>query len=98
MERGIKIVDKSDVVADENFVFQHHAFANEGVTGNLAAGADAGAFLNFDECADFDIVADFATVKVGEAVNANAIARFDVGRDLAEGLGLGFDACHGSFS
>lgn len=83
---GIEIVDESDVMPHEHFVFQDDAFANEGVAGNLAPVADLRAFLDFHECADLHLVADLAAVQVRETVNPNVFAQLHVGGDLLNGL------------
>ena len=64
--RGITVVDESDIVADENFILQSYAFANEGVAGNLAAVADFDSFLNLHKGANLHVIANFATVKIDE--------------------------------
>ena len=43
-------------------VFDGHAFADEGVAGNLAAPANLGVFLDFDESANLGVIANGATV------------------------------------
>ena len=43
-----------------------HAFADKRVTGDFAALADTGIFLNFDERADLAFVADLTAVQVDE--------------------------------
>jgi hypothetical protein len=90
----VTIIGEGDVVADENFVLQHHPFADKCVTGYFTAGADANAFLNLDKSSDFAIVANLTSVKVGKAVDADATAQFDVRSNLPEWLRLRLDACH----
>src|SRR6185437_6453697 len=47
------IVGKHHAMADKDLVLDHHAFADEGVGGNLAASADMTVLLDFDERTDF---------------------------------------------
>jgi hypothetical protein len=68
-------------VADENFIFQRHAFADESVTGNFAAVANFGPFLDFHEGADLYFIANLATVKIRERKNSDVLAQFDIGCD-----------------
>jgi hypothetical protein len=58
----IPIVNESDAVADENFRFDNHPFANKSVTRNLASLADPGSLLNFHEGANFRVIANLAAV------------------------------------
>jgi hypothetical protein len=53
-------------MAVKHFGFNIDAFADERVTGNFAASAHDGIFLDFDEGANFSFVADRTTVKVDE--------------------------------
>ena len=43
-----------------------HAFADEGVAGDLAVAADDGVFLDLDECADARAGADAAAIEIDE--------------------------------
>jgi len=79
------VVDERHVVPDEHFVLDGDAFANEAVAGDLAAPADAGSFLYFDEGADLGLVADRAAVKVSEGVDGYAVSELDVVGDEREG-------------
>ncbi len=81
---GILIVNKDNAVADEDLIFNGHAFADKAVTRDFAVAADGHAFLDFDERADFGSVTDLATVKIYEVVDGYVLAKFDVGRDYAE--------------
>ncbi len=49
-------------------------------------------FLDLDERADLDVVANLAPVEVGKTVNADALAQFHIRGDLLEGLCLGLEA------
>ena len=82
---GAVIVDEDHAVADENGVFDGHAFAEEGVAGDFAMGADLHAFLDFDESANFGVVADFAAVKIHEGEDLDILAEFDIGSDALVG-------------
>ena len=74
-------------MADENVVFQNHAFANKRVAGNFAAVSDFRAFLDFDKSPDFHVVADFTTVEMCEFVDADVFAQLHVGRNPLIQLG-----------
>jgi hypothetical protein len=78
------VVDESDAVADENFVFDRHAFANETVTRDFAVAADARLFLNLDEGSDGGCIANLATIEIYEVVDFDVAAQFDVRCDDAE--------------
>ena len=80
----IAVVDKSYSVTHEDFGFNCHTLANEGVTANLATIADTRALLNFNECADLRFVADLAAVQVHERENLHIPSQFDVGRNALE--------------
>lgn len=56
------IVDEDHAMADEDFVLDRHAAANEAMAGDLAAPADSGAALDLDEGAQPRVRADFAAV------------------------------------
>ena len=79
----IVVVDEIDAVTDEDLVFNGHAFADEGVAGNLAVASDRDAFLNLDERADPGAVPDLTTVEIDEVVNVYVATELDVRRDLA---------------
>src|SRR5581483_3012257 len=81
------VVDECDIVADEDFVLDRHAFTDEGVAGDLATVADLDTLLNFNECPDLDVVPELTTVKVGEIEDADVFAELNVGGDVAM-LGL----------
>src|SRR5205085_1647086 len=78
------VVDEHDAVADEDFIFDADALADEGVARNLAARTHAHALLDFDEGADARLVADAAAVEVDEAVDSNVAAQDNVRSDAAE--------------
>src|SRR5881227_1981867 len=81
---GTAVVDEHDAVADEDFVLDADALADEGVARNLAARAYARALLDFDEGADARLVADAAAVEVDEAVDSNVAAQDNVRSDAAK--------------
>ena len=76
------VVDESNIMSHKHFVLDDHAFTDKGVTGDLAALADPRVFLDLNEGPDFRIVADVASVEVGEPEDTDVLAEFDVGRDL----------------
>jgi len=56
------------------------------MAGNFTAIADFDPFLNLNESADLDVVADFATVKICEAKNTDVLPQFDVRSNYSERL------------
>ena len=79
--RGIAIIDERHTVTDEYLGLDGHAFADEGMTRDLATSADSRALLNLDERADLCLVADLATVKVDEGEDPHVATELDVRRD-----------------
>lgn len=75
---GIAVIDKRNVVADEHLVLDGHALANEGVAGNFDRAAEADILLNFDERADFGIIADLAAIEIYESEDSNVLAELDI--------------------
>jgi hypothetical protein len=63
-------------VADEDVVLDRDSFTDERVARYLAALADGGILLNFNECSDLGFIADFASVEVDE------LGEFDVPSEL----------------
>ena len=59
---GIGIIDKHDTVADEDVIFDVHAFANKGMAGYLAVLADRSILLDLDESSDLAVIADGASI------------------------------------
>ena len=62
----ITVIDKHHTVPDKDIVFNGDAFADEGVTGDLAAPADAGILLDLNKCSNLRFIADLASVEVDE--------------------------------
>src|SRR5690606_22333301 len=81
----VNVVGEHDAVADEDTVTNGHAFADEGVAGNLAVAADSGILLDFDEGANACAGADAATVKVDKigVGNDHAFVQLDIRCDHA---------------
>src|SRR5256885_5105641 len=73
-------------MSNEHFILQGHSFANKTVTGNLARIPDFRALLNFDERADPDVVANLASVQIGEAINTLPLAQLYIRCDSLEEL------------
>ena len=71
-------------MADKDIVFDGHAFANEGMTGYFAVGADGGVLLDFDECADLGVVADRTAIEIDEFGKLDVTAEADVGTNADE--------------
>src|SRR5215469_5284197 len=80
----IGIVDESDSVADEDVVFDGHAFADEGMAGNLAIPPNGCVLLNFDERANLGVFPDFTAVKVDEFGKLHARPKLHVRSNRAE--------------
>src|ERR1700730_435279 len=62
----VGIVDKSHAVANEDVVLYVYALTDKRMTGNFAAPADAGIFLNLHKCADLGFVSNLASIHVDE--------------------------------
>jgi hypothetical protein len=62
----VRVIGEHDPMADENTVFQRHAFADEGMAGDLAVFSDKDVFLDFDERADARSRADRAAIEIHE--------------------------------
>src|SRR5207302_10627 len=75
---GILIVNKHDVVSNEDFVLESNALADKRVTGDFAPTANPGSLLNLDKRANLNVVADFAPVKIRKAVDAHVFAEFHI--------------------
>ena len=73
---------------EAHLVFDHHAFADEGVRRDLAAGADAGILLDLDEGADLRIVANDATVQIDQVTlkDRDVLAELDAFGDGHVGI------------
>jgi hypothetical protein len=69
---------------DENFLFQSNSFANESVAGDLAAIPHSRPLLNFNESANLYLVADFATIQIGEPENLNPSPQLNVSGNALE--------------
>jgi hypothetical protein len=82
----IQVIGKNHVVTDEDILFQGHAFANETMAGNFTAMADARALLDFHKGADFHVVANFATVKVGKGKEPDIFAQLHIGGNEPIGM------------
>src|SRR5690242_17210192 len=72
------VVDEDDSVADEHFIFDRHALADECMAGNFAAGADSGPPLNFNECPYTGIVSHFTSVQVDEGAHPHTCPQVHV--------------------
>src|SRR4030042_2547943 len=88
----VHIVDKSDVMADEDVVLDGHALPDEGVRGDLAVPADECVFLDLDERPDPGVVPDRAAVEVDEGEDLDVFPELDVGGNTAEFHGCSFTA------
>jgi hypothetical protein len=54
-------------MADEYVILNHNSLADESMGGNLAAGANRGVLLNFDERADFGVIPYGASVQIHQS-------------------------------
>ena len=68
-------------MSDERIIFNGHAFADEGVAGDLHAPPNFRALLNLDERADAALVADLASVEIDEIVDPDVSTQLHVVRD-----------------
>jgi hypothetical protein len=68
-------------MSDEDIVLNHHAFADEGMTRDLASLPDTRVFLNFNEGADLGLVADRASIQIDELRQPDVGSKSDVGRN-----------------
>src|SRR5260370_4767101 len=75
----VDVVNKRHAVSDKHVVLDFHPFANERMTGNLAAAAYTCVFLNFDKRPNFGVIANLASVKIDE------FRKFDVFPQLHAG-------------
>src|SRR5690606_19305484 len=76
------VVGEHDPVADEHLVLDGHTFTDKTVTRDFAAASNLCALLHLDERANFGLVANLATVEVGEAKHLGIFAQLDVRSDL----------------
>jgi hypothetical protein len=77
----ILVVDEHHAVTDKDAVLNGHAFADEGVTGNLDPTADLCAFLDFHKRANLRLVANFTAVQIDEGIDLDISAQRHVGCD-----------------
>ncbi len=83
------IVDEGDPVANEHFVLNRHPFANKGVAGNFTSGANPGAFLNLNKCADFGVVTNRTTIQIREGKDLDPLAELHIrGYALVKLIGI----------
>ena len=78
------VIDEGDAVADKDFVFDRHAFADKTVAGDFTVATDARVLLNLNERTNPGAVTDLTTVKVDEVMDHNVAAELDIGRDDAK--------------
>ena len=69
---------KDDAVADKDFVMDFHTGADETMALHLDPLTDPNIALNFDKGADGGVVANFASVNVGETEKADVLPQFYV--------------------
>ena len=77
----VRIVDEHDPMTHEDFVLDRDAFADEGMAGDFAAGADDRVLLNLHKRADATLVADPAAVEINETMDRDVFSQPNVGRD-----------------
>ena len=78
---GNFIIDKGDAMADEDFIFDGHAFANKTVAGDFTVAAYAGVLLNLNERTDPGPITDLTAVKIDEVMDNHVTAKPDIGRN-----------------
>jgi hypothetical protein len=78
------VVDEHRAVADETFVSNVYAGANERMALHFDTRADARAALNLDERTDERIVANRATVEVDPPNHLHTCTKLHVGRNLGK--------------
>src|SRR5438876_11606772 len=78
---GNLVVNKSDAVSNEDFVFDRHTFADETMTRDFAVAPDTCPLLDLDECSNAGAVADFAAVKIYKMMDDHIAPEFYVRRD-----------------
>src|SRR2546429_652397 len=78
------VINKSDAVSNEDFVFDRHTFADETMTRDFAVAPDTCPLLDFDECSNAGAVADFAAVKIYKMIDDHIAPEFYVRRDNTE--------------
>src|SRR5207247_8574613 len=76
----IRVVDEGDSVADEDVVFDRHAFADEGVARNLASPPDLRILVALDDRPDIRFVADITAVPVDALREFDALRQSHVDR------------------
>jgi hypothetical protein len=74
----MKVVGEDNIVPDENFVFERHAFANKGMTRDFTTVPDFCALLDLDKCADLYVVSNFTTIQVDKPVEAYVLTQSDI--------------------
>ncbi len=74
----VTIIGKSDIVSNENLIFQGHAFTKEGMTGDLASVSDLNPLLDLYKGSNLYVVPDLTTVKIDETVKLDIFAQFHV--------------------
>src|ERR1035437_9011386 len=82
----VEVIGESNIVADEDLIFQNHAFANKSVTRNFATIPDFDAFLNFDKCADFYVISNFTTIQIDKPIEPNVSTQLDIWSNPLERL------------
>jgi len=82
----VEVIGESNIVADEDFIFQSHPFANKSVTRNFATIPDFDAFLDFDKCADFYVVSNFTTIQIDKPMESNVSTQLDIRSNPLERL------------
>ena len=82
----MEVIGESNIVADEDLIFQSHTFANKSMTRNFATIPDFDALLDFDERADFYVVSNFATIQVDKPMEPNVFTQLDIWSNPLERL------------
>lgn len=83
--KRIFIVNKDNMMSDENIVLYGDALADKAVAGDLTILPDSGPFLNFHERTDFRIVVNSAPVEIHESEDSDVPAELHVARNQLKG-------------
>lgn len=82
----MEVVGESNIVADEDLIFQSYTFANKSMTRNFATVPDFDALLDFDKGADFYVVPNFTTIQVDKPMEPNVFTQLDIWSNPLERL------------
>jgi hypothetical protein len=70
-------------MTDKYFFFKGYSFAKKRVAGNLATVSHTHTLLDLDKCADLDVIANLAAVKVRECVDLYPLSQLYIRGDAS---------------